>query len=198
MTTEAGALFLHVLMVIASFAMAAVLHAALLLLRSARESAEARPWPAVIRRLEPLLPAGALVILLSGWWLLHLSGGEAGWSDGWVATSLAALVVAEMVGAAIGPRVGRLCSEIRAAPPGPVGPGLQELIRDPVLWCAAHFNTAVFLGVVYLMVAKPSTGWSVAAVLIAGAAGILSALPFVSRPGTTASFFPPRHRHLTG
>ena len=69
------ALFTHIFFVITGLCLAAVLHTGLLLIRAAGDVAAIRSWPRVIAVLEPVLPAVAVPILLTGAWLLHLSHG---------------------------------------------------------------------------------------------------------------------------
>ena len=109
LTTATFALFLHILMVIIGLSAAAVLHVALLQLRAADDVAAARSWPRVIAVLEILLPVAALAILLTGAWTLQASGGEFGWSQGWVITALVGLVAVETAGGLVA-RAARRCA----------------------------------------------------------------------------------------
>jgi hypothetical protein len=98
-------LFLHILTAIIAFMMAAIVHAGLPALARARDVREMRSWAAILHRLEPLFPIAALVLLLLGAWLVHLSDGEIHWGDGWLLTSLIALIVVEGVaGAKLAPK----------------------------------------------------------------------------------------------
>ena len=87
--------------------------------RAAREVAAIRSWPRVIAIVEAALPALAVLILLTGAWLLHLSDGEFAWSHGWVIASMVGLVVAAAAGAAVGPRSAALRRAINTARTGP-------------------------------------------------------------------------------
>lgn len=187
LTTAAFALFLHILMVIIGLGAAAVLHVALLQLRAADHVAAARPWPRVIAVLETVLPVAALGILLTGAWTLQLSGGEFGWSQGWVIAALTGLVVVEGAGGLLAPRSKALRRAIEAAPDGPIDADLRRRVLDPALWCVLHGGTAVFLAVVFVMVAKPSGLWSAVIVAVVGVLGALSGLPFTRgrRPPAT-------------
>lgn len=187
MTTAGFALFLHITFVIAGLSMAAVMHAGLLLLRSARDVSSARPWPRVISLLEPSLPVTALLVVLTGAWLLHLSGGEFDWQQGWVTTALIGVIVVEALGAVVGPRSAALKKAIRMAPDGPVDSELQRRILDPALWCLLHGGTSVFLAIVFVMVVKPTGPWSAGIVAVVGVIGAASGLPFTrGRPAPAA------------
>ena len=151
--TAAGfALFLHIVFVIVGLALAAVLHTGLLLQRAAGEVAAIRSWPRVIAVVEAALPIFAVLVLLTGAWLLHLSNGEFAWSQGWVIASLVGLVAAEAAGAAVGPRSAALRRAINTAADGPLDAELRRRIRDPALWCVPNAITATFLAVVFVMV----------------------------------------------
>lgn len=184
-STYSVVLFVHIAVVIVALSMAAVLHTALLMLRQATTTQVVRPWMPVIRALEPLLPLAALVLVGTGAWLIQISDGEFAWGDGWVVTSIVTLVVAEGLGAFIGPRSAALQAAVRESGDGPVTADLHRRATDPVIWLTAHVNTAAFFGVVFLMTAKPSTAWSAAVVVIAALLGAASALPFIARRPTT-------------
>src|SRR5690242_10533608 len=97
-TSYGAVLALHIVMVLASFMMAAVIHTILFQMRWARDVSALRAAPRLLGPAERLLPLSALVVLGSGAWLVHLSGGGVRWSDGWIVTSLVALVVVEAIG----------------------------------------------------------------------------------------------------
>jgi hypothetical protein len=184
LTAVGFALFLHIFFVIAGLSLAAVLHTGLLLQRGAGDVAAIRSWPRVIAVVEAALPAFAVLVLLTGAWLLHLSNGEFAWSQGWVIASLVGLVAAEAAGAAVGPRSAALRRAINQAPDGPVSTDLRRQILDPVLWCVPNAITATFLAVVFVMVVKPSGPWSAVLIAVTALLGVLSGIP-LSRPMRT-------------
>jgi len=171
-------LFLHIAVVIAGMMMAAVLHTALIESRVAADLAELRMWARVIHRVEPLLPFTALVLVGTGLWMIALSDGEFAWTDGWVLASIAGLVVAEGVGGLIVPRSKAFQAAIAAEPTsGPVPAALRR--PDRALWFGAHTATALFFGIIYLMVLKPSGAASAIVLVIAAALGYVTTLPFL-------------------
>jgi hypothetical protein len=193
LTTTGFALFLHISLVIIGLCLAAVLHTGLLLLRSSRDVGPMRPWPRLIAALEATLPLTALLILATGAWLLHLSGGEFAWSQGWVVASVVGLVAVEAAGALVGPRSAALRRAIAAAPDGAVAPELRRRVLDPPLWCVLHGGTSVFLAVVFLMVVKPSGAWSAVIVAAVGLVGASTGLLF-ARPRAAAPPVPEQRR----
>ena len=80
------AVFLHVTVVIASFMIAAVLHAALHVLPRAKTVEQMRPFAQLVHRLEPLLPILALFILGFGFWVVGASHKVWHVGDGWILT----------------------------------------------------------------------------------------------------------------
>lgn len=181
------AMFVHIIAMTAGFMMAATLHVALYQSRSATRVAEMKPWPRVIHRVEPLLPVTALVIFFSGMFMISRSDGEFAWKDPWLLASIVGLVLAEIIGASLVPRSKAFQAAIVAAPEGPVG---DDLRPAPVLWIGSHSATALFLGVVYLMVMKPSGPVSVGVLVVAEALGIATALPLLRKPAVTAAGVP--------
>jgi hypothetical protein len=160
-------LFLHIGIVIVSFAIAGVLHAALHSLPRARTVGEMRLFARLIHTLEPLLPIFALVILLLGAWLVHL--GHWAWGTGWIDTGITALVIIEgLAGSLLAPRTKQLVADIEAAGEGPVTDELRAASLNPVIWDVAHIATLGFLGVVFVMAVKP-VGWFAAIIVIAAA-----------------------------
>lgn len=166
-------LFLHITVAIAAFAVAAILHTAQWVARGATTGAALKPWAPVIHRLEPLFPILALALFGLGAWLLHLSGGEFRWGDGWVVTSIVGLALMEAVGGVlIAPRSKKLVAGIKAADDAAIGDDLRAALHERVFWISTHFATAVALGIVFLMATKPSGAASVAVVLVAAAIGV--------------------------
>lgn len=154
-------LFLHISVAILGFAMAGVMHAALQATARAGTVQELRSWGHVMHRIEPLFPIVALLLLGLGFWLIHLGNAEFNYSDGWIVTSIVALVGVEAIGGGVlAPRGKKLTGLIDASPDGPVSDELRACTNDPTVWHATHITTFAFLGVVFLMAAKPSAGWS--------------------------------------
>ena len=79
--------------------------------------------------------------------------------DGWILTSLIALIVIEgLAGALLAPHSKKLVAAIQEAPDGPLSAELRAQSRDPFIWYLAHTATVGFLGVVFVMTNKPSGG----------------------------------------
>jgi len=166
-------LFLHVAVAIIAFMLAGVLHAALGVLARMRDVREMRSWVALVHRIEPVLPIMALILLGLGAWLIHLSGKRFAWSDGWVSTSVVALVVIEALsGALIAPRSKAMTRLVHDSADGPVSDALTRATRDPIVWHLAHVATFGFAGVVFLMVVHPTGFLSPVIVVVAAVLGV--------------------------
>lgn len=167
-------LFAHIAIAIAAFAVAAILHTALWVARGATSTGTLKAWAPVIHRLDPLFPILALMLFGLGAWLLHLSGGEFGWGDGWVISSVVALAIMEIVGGVLlAPRSKKLVAGIKAAADGPVDDALRAAVTDRALWLASHFATGTALGIVFLMVTKPSGAASITVLVVAAVLGVV-------------------------
>jgi Predicted integral membrane protein (DUF2269) len=187
-------LFLHIGVALLAFMMAGVMHAALQAMARAGNVAEMRSWARAVHRLDPLFPVAALLLLGLGAWLIHLSGGEFRWSDGWVLAAVTTLVVIEgLSGALLAPRAKALVHAIDHTADGPVPEPIRRAAVDPVVWHLGHMATVGFIGVVFLMAAKPSGAWSAVIAVVGVALGVvLSALQLraLSAPPTASAGVP--------
>ncbi|HEY5454490.1 MAG TPA: DUF2269 family protein [Acidothermaceae bacterium] len=167
-------LFLHILTAIVAFMMAAIVHAGLPAMARARDVREMRSWAAILHRLEPLFPIAALILLLLGAWLVHLSNGEIHWGDGWLLTSLIALIVVEGVaGAKLAPKAKAAVKAVEEAADGPVPDSLRRTAGlEPWIWYPSHVATFGFAAVVFLMAAKPAAAWAVVVVIVGALIGV--------------------------
>jgi hypothetical protein len=167
-------LFLHITVAIAAFMMAGVLHAAMQALARANDVREMRSWGQLIHRLDPLFPIAALLLLGFGAWLIHLSKGRIGWGDGWLLTSLIALIVIEgLSGMLVAPKAKAAVKLIEESPDGPVTQDLRRLSVDPAIWHISHIATFSFTAVVFLMSVRPTGALSPILVIVGAAIGVL-------------------------
>lgn len=178
-TVDTIALFVHVMAALVVFGAGMIGHLGLVKMRSAPDVATIGSWMGTARTMRKLLGPGALLILVSGG---HLVDRAFSWSDGWVLSSLVGLVLIEVAGGALmGPRLEALGMAAHQAPDGPVTPALRARVVDPVLWVVSHAITGAVVGIVYLMVDKPSAVVSVAVVAGTAVVGALTARPVLRR-----------------
>jgi uncharacterized membrane protein len=99
-----------------------------------------------------LVAAGAGVALLTGFWLLEVTGRSLG--DGWIALSLGLLVLSTILGAAGGrsPKRARRLAEAGAPDDDPE---LRRLLRDPVSLGLNAAAAAAALAILVFMVWRP-------------------------------------------
>jgi hypothetical protein len=178
-------LFLHIAFVVVAFAMAGVVHAAMPAVARARDVSQMRPWVELLHRLDPLFPVVALLLLGLGSWLVHLGAhtdDAFSFKDGWVITSIVTLVVIEgIAGAMLAPTAKRLVAVVRETPDGVPSAELRTAARDPKIWYPGHIATFGFLGIVFVMAAKPAGGWAWLFPTIGAAVGVALARLQLSR-----------------
>ena len=188
-------LFLHITVAIVAFAMAGVMHTSLQVVGRCKTLQELRPWAAVMHRIEPLFPIMALVLLGLGAWLVHLGAhtdDAFSFKDGWILTAIVTLVVVEAAGGAVlAPHGKKLNALIHDAADGPVTADIVAAARRPLFWDLAHLTTFGFLGVVFLMAAKPSGAWAPVFPIAGAVVGVvLSRLQLASMPPSDAASVP--------
>jgi hypothetical protein len=198
-TTAGVVLFLHISVAIVAFAMAGVLHSALQVFGRARRVEEVRTWAAVAHRIEPLFPVMALLLLGLGVWLVRLgehTDDKFSFSSGWVLTAIITLVLVEAIGGAVlAPRGKKLNTLIHDAPDGAVTDEIRQAARDPLFWHMAHLTTFGFLGVVFIMAAKPDGAWAPVFPIVGAIIGVvLSRLQLQSLPAYDAAAAVPGQR----
>ncbi|MCW3041506.1 MAG: hypothetical protein JWM31_3411 [Solirubrobacterales bacterium] len=155
MSTRELALFLHllgVLTMVAGIAIAGVMH------RLARRADRVTDVVVLLRAARTgvlLAVPGVLLLLIAGWWLIHLE--HLSLDVRWLRDAIGLVVFAAIFGAAGGrtPRRARGLAEQLQATGGSVTPELRGLLDDRVAMLANVAASAALLGVLWLMVAKP-------------------------------------------
>jgi hypothetical protein len=174
-------LFLHILALVFGASVAAVAHSTMFRLRTAPDMATVRGHLRVLDKTGPLFPIAGLALLVFGGILIHLSKDpdKWHWGDGWIVTAIITLVVVEGVGGVvIGRGIKRVEAQLASVPDGPVDGSTRAVLADRGIWLASHLTTALVMSVVLLMTTKPSGVASAVVVVIGGALGLLSALPY--------------------
>ena len=170
-------LFLHIFIAVIAFAVAAILHVSMLQMRGATQISVLRSWARVSARAEPLFPVLVLILIGLGAWLIHLSGGEFRWSDGWVVTAVVGLVLMEAYGGIVlAPNGKKLHELVDHQPDGPVSADVHAQVMKKEVWAGAFGETGTALGILFIMPTKPIGGWAVAIVTVVGLAGALLGL----------------------
>lgn len=162
-------LFVHIAVAVVAFAVAGLLLTALAQMRTADTVAVLRTWQRSAHRVEPWFPILALALLALGGWLIALSHREFRWSDGWVLTAVATLVIMEVYGGAVlAPNSKRLHTMIENIPDGPVPGHVYTAVMNPLVWAGTWGETGLAAGILFLMPTKPAGAWSIAIVAVVG------------------------------
>ncbi|HVP39324.1 MAG TPA: hypothetical protein VMS93_09100 [Candidatus Saccharimonadales bacterium] len=146
-------------------------------LRRARTVGQAREWASVLRTVKPMFPYGALLLLVSGGYMV---GQAFKWTDGWVLVSAIGLVATQALGAALVGRWGKGVGAALGGPPdAPLSREARAAILDPA-GCLGHRTImGLVLGIMLLMVTKPPGPASAVIAVAAAALGAASSLPIL-------------------
>ena len=152
-------------------------------LRSCTKAGSATRQLRSILRTVRLFPVAVLGLLASGSYMVHLAWS---WANPWLVTSIIGLALILVLGPGIeGRRNRNLQRELETA-------GLteraQDMVRDPVAWCAKMTTLTLMLAIIFLMTIKPGAIDSIALLVAAILAGVAAGLPFSRKPmGATLS-----------
>ena len=165
------ALFFHIL---AAFGLIAAITLEAVSQRGLRQAATAEAARTAIRPLDFVAPLGAgsaLLILVTGIYMMATAWGL----QGWIAVALAGLILNALSGALVTrSRIVRLRPVLAAS--GSLSPPAQLTLGDPVLRASLRLRLGVVLGILFLMTVKPSAIISVAIIVLAATTGVATAL----------------------
>jgi len=177
MTLYSLVLFVHLAAVLALCAALSIELLALYQLGRASTLTEVRRWTQPVPGL-PLLTAGsALVIFFSG---IYLTIRMSAFDLAWPKVTIGALLLIAPFAALTGRRIRairQLCAEGKA-----INSELISRLQDPLLNISLGIRTAVFLGIVLLMSAKPELWESIIIVGVSAVFGLLTSLLLWHRP----------------
>ena len=171
------ALFVHIVGALGLFVALGLEWASLSYLRRAATVEQAREWLGMFSVQRRLSPISWLAILIPGFYMAATA-----WrATGWIPTALAAVILIAVLGAALtGRRMARIGQSV-AVESGPISSTLRQRLDDPLLWASLRFRTAIALGIVFLMTAKPELLGSLLIMSVAGALGLIFSLPIMRR-----------------
>jgi hypothetical protein len=144
-------LFLHVIAMIAMFVALTVEWVCVLAMRRATTYEQARYASRLFRFLVPFGAPRTLVVLASGIYLATTLGL---WSLRWVAFAPPALVAIAIAGAILAPRRNRMRSALETGA-GPLPEEVSRALRETLLLGSLGTRTALLIGLVFVMTAKP-------------------------------------------
>ena len=164
-------LFLHIVGALGLFASLAFEQAALLNLRHASTTPQAREWLSLMRGLQRLQGPSALVLVTTGLYMMITSWRH----QTWAGLGLVGMVLMAIIGIVV---TGRRMKALGRALPvdhGPIPGALRERLADPALGMSASVRVALALGIVFDMSVKPAAEGAVAALVIAIVLGAVAA-----------------------
>jgi hypothetical protein len=166
-------LFLHIVGALTLFAALGLEWAGLYNLRRATETGQVREWLRLLGAPRFLGGPAALAILATGIYLTATRWGP----QGWIIVSLVGMVLIAVLGAALsGRRIGAIARALPAEQ-GSISPAFARQLRDPGLTLSLRLRTALFLGIVYLMSTRPSTGGALMGLAVAAGVGLALSIP---------------------
>lgn len=172
MSVYSISLFLHIVGALGLFAVLGLEWAGLYHLRRTTRAGQVREWTRLLVAPRVAGPA-ALITVVTGF---HLTATRWG-PQGWIIAGLAGMAVVAVLSAAVGGRRAGVIARALPAEDGPIPASLHRQLHDPVLALALRVRTALFLGVVFLMSAKPNGGGALAVMALAALVGVAAALP---------------------
>ena len=179
------ALFVHLCALLAAVSAAALITFSMRRLRTTRTGGEALQWLGLGKSASHVFPVALLTLVASGAYMVHSSWS---WGRPFVDAGLAGVVFLGVVGDRVeGSRARRAAEALAPQPAEPIDERGRALLRDPLWWTAAMANQAVAIGVVFVMVTKPSALGAALALCVAIAAGALVAVPLWRTPAEQAA-----------
>jgi hypothetical protein len=173
-------LYIHLLALFVGIGAATVLLVCLFQLRGAQTLADAVPWGSVAGKTARTFPIAVLGLFGTG---AYMTIDVWTWSTGWIAVSIAGLVLIALQGPLVAERTAKkLERALHDNGPGPLGEQARRMTRHPGLWVAELSNVGVVLGIVWNMTQKPGTASAIAAIIGGYAVGAIVALRFAKAP----------------
>jgi uncharacterized membrane protein len=148
------------------------------MLRRAKGTQEVGVWAGLGKMMDDfkLMPAAALILVISGGYLVDKVGEE--WGEGWILFSLIAVIVASVAGfGVIAPRFKSIAEAASAGPDGPVPAAIAGQINDPLLIASIHGNAMLLVGIIWNMTIRPGALGAILALVLLAAVGVAVAYP---------------------
>jgi hypothetical protein len=162
------ALFFHICGVLLLFGASLVETTSLLMLKRTYAVAVGRAWASLSKPLEVAFPVAAVLLIVTGLYMLHENGDFKGATQPWAITVLVFLVVMSIAGAAFnGTRMKAIRLGLNKSLEGAIPADLETRIHDPALLTSILSMSSGFLGAVMLMTIKPDAAISCIVILVA-------------------------------
>lgn len=173
-------IFVHILGVFGVAGASTTFILVLSMMRRAKTVQEVRLWSNLGTLAEHAYPFAALVLVLSGAYVIEDL--DFSWGDGWINTSLIALALMTVAVLKVNTlKMNAIHHAAEDAPEGPLPPALAAQVTDPMLLAVTHVITVGQLGVAWNMTTKPGDAEAGIVILLAAAIGALSVVPAIRR-----------------
>lgn len=148
------------------------------MMRRAKGARELRIWSGLGQSLDDykVMPAAVLILILSGGYLVNKVGEE--WSEGWIAFSTLAVVIASALGVlVIVPRLRSIGVAAGPTPDGPIPQAVADKVNDPILIAAVYGNAMMAVAIIWNMAIHPGSLGALLTIVVLAAIGVAFAYP---------------------
>ena len=163
------ALFLHLGALLAAMSAAGIAHYAEIRMRTARASGELLEWATLLARAERIFPFALLTLVAAGAYMVSAAWT---WSAGWVDAALVAVVALFASGIFLATRIAALRRALAGDPNAPINAGALHMANSLLTRSMSYGNTALVIGIVFIMVTKLDLLGSLLSLLVAYAIGV--------------------------
>ena len=169
MNTYTLVLFVHISALLAAIAASALSHFAESRMRVAQTIGELRQWGTMAARASKVFPLALLTLVASGAYMVSSAWA---WNEGWIDVAIGGVVLLFIGGQFLGSRGKALGRALEGDPREPVSAAAAQMARDPITRSVSYTTTALSIGIVFIMVNKPSLQGALATLVVATAIGV--------------------------
>lgn len=143
-------------------------------IRSTIPPEQVRAWIGIFKSANRLSIVSMLVTVLTGIYMMLTEWGTLPW----IIVSLGSVVLMIVLAMATGPRIAAI-GRVLAAEKRPASQTLHSLASHPLLWISIQTRVAIFLSILFIMIAKPEWGGALISTGVAIILGLASVLPLL-------------------
>ena len=164
------ALFVHISALLAAIAASALSHFAESRMRAAQTVGELRQWGALAASVGRVFPLALLTLVASG---AYMVSNAWAWNDGWIDVAIGGVVLLFISGEFLSSRGRALGRALGGDPQEPVSAAVTQMVRDPLTRSLSYATTTLSIGIVFVMVNKPTLlVGAIATLVVASAIGV--------------------------
>ncbi len=167
-------LFLHICALLAAISAGALVHFAEIRMRAGRTIGEVRPWVMLAGSVDKTFPLALLTLVATGAYMVSAAWA---WNDGWVDTAIGGVVLLFITGGFLSSRGKALGRALGGDPHEFLSAATARMVCDPITRSVSCANTALAVGIVFVMVNKPSLPGALATLAVAVVTGMVVAIP---------------------